>query len=50
MYKSKKEIHDWVKAFNEREVQRLKKDDYWDEVKDQSDRFRGGGEWSTEIT
>ena len=25
-------------------------DDYWDEVKDQSDRFRGGGEWSLEIT
>jgi len=50
MYKSKKEIHDWVKAFNEREIKRLKKDDYWDEVKDQSDRFRGGGEWSTEIT
>ena len=49
MYKSKKEIHDWVKAFNEREVKRLKKDDYWDEVKDQSDRFRGGGEWALEI-
>ena len=49
MYKSKKEIHDWVKAFNEREVKRLKKDDYWDEVKDQSERFRGGGEWALEI-
>ena len=49
MYKSQKDIDDWVEAFNKREVQRLKKDDYWDEVKDQSDRFRGGGEWALEI-
>ena len=49
MYKSKKEIHDWVKTFNEREVKRLKKDDYWDEVKYQSKRFRGSGEWTLDI-
>ena len=43
MTMTKQEIEDWVKAFNEREVKRLKEDDYWDEVKDQCERFRGGG-------
>ena len=46
MYKSQKDIDDWIKAFNKREVKRMKKDKY----KGYEDlNFRGGGEWGLEI-
>tara|TARA_B100000579_G_scaffold425524_1_gene431376 strand:- start:104 stop:523 length:420 start_codon:yes stop_codon:yes gene_type:complete len=46
MYKSQKDIDDWIKAFNKREVKRMKKDKY----KGYEDlNFRGGGEWGLEL-
>ena len=46
MYKSQKDIDDWVKDFNKREVKRMKKDKY----KGYEDlNFRGGGEWGLEL-
>ena len=46
MYKSQKDIDDWVEAFNKREVKRMKKDKcngY------QNMNFRGGGPWELEV-
>ena len=47
MYKSQKDIDDWVKDFNKRELKRMKKDDP-DATSDDLD-FRGGGEWGLEV-
>ena len=47
MYKSQKDIDDWVKAFNKREVKRMKKDDPDASYEDLD--FRGGGEWGLEV-
>ena len=46
MYKSQKDIDDWIKAFNKREVKRMKKDKYegYEDL-----NFRGGGEWGLEV-
>ena len=46
MYKSQKDIDDWVKDFNKREVKRMKKDKYegYEDL-----NFRGGGEWGLEV-
>ena len=49
MYKSKKEIEDWVKAFNKEQIKRMKEDKY-EGYEEESERFRGGGEWSVELT
>ena len=46
MYKSQKDMDDWVKDFNKRELKRMKKDDP-DATSDDLD-FRGGGEWGQE--
>ena len=47
---NKKEIEDWIKAFNQRQIERMKEDDYEDYIDNECERFRGGGEWSIEIT
>ena len=46
MYKSQKDIDDWIKAFNKREVKRMKKDKYegYEDL-----NFRRGGEWGLEV-
>ena len=46
MYKSQKDIDDWVKDFNKREVKRMKKDDP-DATSDDLN-FRGGGSFGLE--
>ena len=50
----KKEIEDWIKAFNQEQFKRMKDDDYKDYIDDEDingrHRFRGGGEWSVELT
>ena len=46
MYKSQKDIDDWVKDFNKRELKRMKKDDP-DATSDDLD-FRGGGAFGLE--
>ena len=54
MAKTKKEIEEWIKAFNLRQVERMKEDDYDDYIYEDDingfERFRGGGEWSIELT
>ena len=47
MYKTKKEIEKWIKAFNPEQVKRMRADNYLDYI-DEGDlngsaRFRGGG-------
>ena len=46
----KKEIEVWIKAFNERQFERMKEDDYLDYVDKEDingrERFRGGGNWT----
>tara|TARA_B100000287_G_scaffold286851_1_gene270419 strand:- start:825 stop:1262 length:438 start_codon:yes stop_codon:yes gene_type:complete len=53
MYKTKKEIEKWIKAFNEEQVERMRADNYLDYIDDDDlngyERFRGGGEWSVEL-
>ena len=49
MYKSKKEIEDWIKAFNKGQLKRMKEDKY-EGYEEESERFRGGGEWAVELT
>ena len=49
MYKTKKEIEKWIKAFNAEQVERMKKDGYEGDELDEFERFRGGGEWSVEM-
>ncbi|WP_269608943.1 hypothetical protein [Prochlorococcus marinus] len=53
MYKNKKEIEKWIKAFNPEQVERMRVDNYLDHI-DEGDingskRFRGGGNWSVEL-
>ena len=53
MYKTKKEIEKWIKAFNLEQVERMRADNYLDHI-DEADlhgceRFRGGGNWSVEL-
>ena len=54
MAKTKKEIEEWIKAFNLRQVERMKEDDYDDYIYEDDingfERFRGGGEWGIELT
>ena len=50
MAKTKKEIEKWIKAFNAEQVERMKKDGYEGNELDEFERFRGGGEWSIELT
>ena len=53
MYKTKKEIADWIKEFNPEQVERMKADKYLDHIDEGdlngSQRFRGGGNWSVEL-
>lgn len=46
---TKQEIEDWIKAFNQRQIERMKEDEYEGDELDEYERFRGGGEWSVEI-
>ena len=53
MYKTKKEIEKWIKAFNPEQVERMRADNYLAHV-DEGDlngteRFRGGGNLSVEL-
>ena len=53
MYKTKKEIEKWIKAFNPEQVERMRADNYLDHI-DEGDlkgnkRFRGGRNWSIEL-
>ena len=53
MYKTKKEIAKWIKAFNLEQVERMRADNYLDPLDEEdlngSERFRGGGNWSVEL-
>ena len=53
MYKTKKEIEKWIKAFNPEQVERMRADNYLDHIDDEDlnrrERFRGGGNWSVEL-
>ena len=53
MYKTKKEIDTWIKAFNLEQVERMRADNYLDHIDDKdlngSERFRGGGNWLVEL-
>jgi hypothetical protein len=53
MYKTKKEIEKWIKAFNPEQVERMRADNYLDHIDEGdlngSERFRGGGNWSVEL-
>jgi len=49
MYKSQKDIDDWIKAFNKEQIKRMKEDKY-EGYEEEYQRFRGGGEWSVELT
>ncbi len=53
MYKTKKEIEEWIKAFNLEQVERMRADDYLDYIDEEDlngrERFRGGGNWSVEL-
>ena len=53
MYKTKKEIADWIKKFNPEQVERMRADKYLDHIDEGdlngSQRFRGGGNWSVEL-
>ena len=50
---NKKEIEDWIKAFNQRQFERMKEDEYEDYIDEDDingcERFRGGGEWEVEL-
>ncbi len=53
MYKTKNEIEVWIKAFNPRQVERMRADNYLEYIDDDdlngNNRFRNGGEWSVEL-
>ena len=53
MYKTKKEIEDWIKKFNPEQVERMRADNYLDHINYDDlggkERFRGGGNWSVEV-
>ena len=53
MYKTKKEIADWIKKFNPEQVERMRANKYLDHIDEGdlngSQRFRGGGNWSVEL-
>ena len=53
MYKTKKEIEKWIKAFNPEQVERMRADNYLDHIEKEdlhgNERFRGSGNWSVEI-
>ena len=44
----KKEIENWIKAFNKEQIELMKGDEY-EGYEEEYERFRGGGEWSVEI-
>ncbi len=53
MYKTKKEIEDWIRKFNPEQVERMRADNYLDHIDEfdinGSQRFRGSGNWSVEL-
>ena len=53
MYKTKKEIEKWIKAFNPEQVERMRADNYLDHIDEEdlngSISFRGGGNWSVKF-
>ena len=53
MYKAIKEIQTWIRAFNSEQVERMRADNYLDEIDDDDlngkNRFKDGGEWSLEL-
>ena len=53
MYKTKNEIEKWIKAFNPKQVERMRADNYLDHIDEEdlhgSERFRDGGNWSVEL-
>ena len=53
MYKTKKEIEEWIKAFNTEQIVRMRADNYLDYIDEDDlngkERFRSGGEWSVEL-
>ena len=53
MYKTKKEIEQWIKKFNPEQVERMRVDNYFDYINyddlDGCERFRDGGNWSVEL-
>ena len=53
MNKTNKEIENWMKTFNLEQVERMRADNYWDQIDDKdlngSERFRGRGNWSVEL-
>ena len=53
MYKNKKEIEEWINAFNPEQVERMRADNYLDYIDDYDlngyERFRNSGEWSVEL-
>ena len=53
MYKTKKEIEKWIKAFNPEQVERMRADNYLDHIDEGdlngSERFRSSGHWSVEL-
>ena len=53
MYKTKKEIEDWIRKFNPEQVERMRADNYLDPIDEEdlngSERFRSGGNWSVEL-
>ena len=53
MYKTKKEIEDWIKKFNPEQVERMRADNYLDHINDDdldgNQRFRDCGNWSVEL-
>ncbi len=53
MYKTKKEIQTWIKVFNPEQVERMREDNYLDDIDyedlDGYKRFKGDGNWSVEL-
>ena len=46
---TKKEIEDWIKAFNQSQIERMKEEGQEGNELEEYERFIGGGEWSVEI-
>ncbi len=49
MYKTKNEIEEWIKTFNQEQVERMRADNYLNYIDDDDlngfERFRSDGEW-----
>ena len=45
---NKKEIEDWIKAFNQRQIERMKEDDYEDYIDNECEGLEevGNGVWN----